>query len=470
MKNLMSKIKGMNYKEFAVEHGEKIVLCLIALFVTFAILTTKWTTEKRTPAELTQKADASESQVKNSRWPEDKRNEFLKVDNLNAKAKELMAGVGVQKYEFSTPISWRIYSKKERAKEVEFLPIENLIADYGRVIMQKRPPGMGLEGEMGGPDSETGEPGDTKSNKDDENTEFKRRTGIAGAGMGGPGGAAIAGMTFGSMPAEMAMAGGPTNPAMDAEFIPPGGAFPGAEMAGMPGMEMQGPVREGRGLRFIAVRGVFDLEAQQDKLERALGESFSMQNMQSGNVFDFLDFELERKTIVHGQDPATGKWEKVDISTTIDILNESADFDPEIVNTNITNNVMTVPLPSRIAGFWGKKVTHPRVENFTLTPEQIEQEVELNQHFLDQYKKTHANEKIFKEKQKGFSRLQINMRGIRNDIMTMGMPEEADAVFGGMAQSIQAIDPNEPLDKKKADPETKRYRQCCWPSAFVPLS
>ncbi|WP_145309555.1 hypothetical protein [Gimesia fumaroli] len=446
----MSNLKGMNYKEFAVNHGEKIVLGFVALFVVFAIFTSKWTTEKRTPLELTQKVETAQTQVKNSQWPEEQRKEFLKDDDLREKVSELIdKGIEVTNYRFSTPLSGPIYAKKERAKEVDWLAVENLKADYDRFIMMTRPINAAMEEGAEGSGSGTGETEPAKP-EEPEYDPFKKRTSVAGAGMGGPGGS-IAGMTFGAMPEAEMMAPGPGgyDPGgmpLPAEF----GASPDGAMMEM-GMSggMAGPAREGRGLRFIAVRGVFDLATQQDKLERSLGDAVSLQNIQTGKILEFLDFELQRKKAIPGNDPWAGEWEDVDIETSIEILKESADFDPEVVNTGITDRVFTMPLPSRIAGFWYKVATHPRVENFTLSQEEIEQELEFNQHILDQYKKTHANERVFKEKQKGFSTLQLGMREIRNDLMSSGQPEEMDSVYNNMASSMQQIRPGEELDKKK---------------------
>ena len=108
-----------------------------------------------------------------------------------------------------------------------------------------------------------------------------------------------------------------------------------------------------------------------------------------------------------------------------------------------------MPLPSRIAGFWYKVATHPRVENFTLSQEEIEQELEFNRLVLDQYKKSHAGERVFKEKQKGFSNLQLGMREIRSQFMSDGQPEQMDSVFRGMETAMQQIRPGEELDEKK---------------------
>lgn len=453
MKNLMSNLKGMNYKEFAVNHGEKIVFGCVALFVVLVIFTSKWSTEKRTPMELSQKVEKSENIVKNSQWPEDKRNEFLKEDDLREKVTELIdQGVEVTKFVYTVPLSEPIYPKKERAKEVDWLAVEQLVATPDKFIMRTRPVndmmGEGLEG-SGSEETEKAKPDEP------EYDPFKKRTAVAGAGgMGGPG---MDGLTFGTIPgAEMEMemmAGGPGG--YDPNFA--GGALPegigspdGAMMMGMGGMEggMAGPTQEGRGLRFVAVRGVFDLATQQDKLERAMGEGFTMQNMQLSNLLEFLDFELQRKKAVAGADPWAGEWEDVDIETSIEILKESADFDPEVVNMGITDRVFTMPLPSRIAGYWYKVATHPRVENFTLSQEEIEQELEFNRRILEQYKKTHANERVFKEKQKGFSTLQLGMREIRSDFMG-GQPEDMNSVYQGMADSMQQVNPAEPLDEKK---------------------
>jgi len=452
VKNFMSNLKGMNYKEFAVNHGEKIVLGFIALFVVFAIFTSRWSTEKRTPTELIQKVETAETQVKNSQWPEEKRKEFLKEDDLREKVTELIdKGVGVSSFTFSTPLSWPIHRKKEKAKEVEWLPFEDLVADYGRFIMMTRPPEIAMEDGTEGAESKTDGGGKAKPDEP-EYDGFKRRTGARGAGMGGPGGPGM-GLTFGGIDGGMSsesemMAGGG---AYDPGFSPADAAAGMAE--GMMMMEggggMAGPAREGRGLRFIAVRGVFDLATQQDKLERSLGDAFSIQNMQTGKILEFLDFELERKRSVSGNDRWAGPWEKVDIETSKEVLKESDGFDPPVVNTTITDRVFTMPLPSRIAGFWYKVATHPRVENFTLSQEEIEQELEMNQRFLNQYKKTHANEKVFKEKQKGFSDLQLGMRQIRSEVMYSGQPDDSESVYRGMADSMSSQNPGEPLDKKK---------------------
>ena len=438
MKNLMSNLKGMNYKEFAVNHAEKIVLGFIALFVVFAIFTSKWTTEKRTPAELSQKVATAESQVKSSQWPEEKRKEFLKADDLSQKVSELIdKEISLVNFAYSTPLSWQIHREKEKAKEVDWLPVEELIATYGRFIMMKRPPEVGMEEGIEGPESPES---DQDEPDDDGNNGFERRSGGAG-GFGGPG----LGLTFGGID-------GGAEAMAAADFGPAGPGGPEDFAAG--GMMMEpgnaGPVREGRGLRFVAVRGVFDLATQQDKLQRALGDAFTMQNMQTAKFLDFLDFELERKKESMDQNaPWSGPWEKIDIQTSIDILKESADFDPPVVNTNITDRVITMPLPSRIAGFWYKIATHPRVENFTLSQEEIEQELNLNRLFLNQYKKTHAHEKVFKEKQKGFSELQLGMRQIRSEVMFSGQAEASESVFRGMANTMSRQNPGEPMDEKK---------------------
>lgn len=452
MKNLMSKLKGMDYKEFAITHGEKIVLGCIALFVVFVIFTSQWTTEKRTPAELEQKVATAETQVSNSQWPEEKRQEYLKEDDLRQKVAQLMnKPLEVTPYMFTTKLSWPIYAKKAKAKEVDWLPVEDLVASYDRVIMHTRAESAILEGSD---ETNSAEAEKAKPDKP-EYDAFKRRTSGMGGGMGGPGDSAMAGLTFGGIPgaeSEMMMAGG-----MD-----PGFANPDAMSAGLPegmmGMEgnmggMAGPTREGRGLRFVAVRGVFDLATQQDKLERSLGDAFSFQNMQTGKILEFLDFQLQRKKAIPGNDPWAGEWQDVDIETSIEVLKESADFDPEVVISGITDRVFTMPLPSRIAGFWHKVATHPRVENFTLSQEEIEQELEFNRRILDQYKKTHSNEKVFKEKQKGFSTLQLDMRGMRSELMYGGGgASEMDSVMQGMADSMMQERqgrPGEPMDEKK---------------------
>ncbi|QDT92516.1 hypothetical protein [Gimesia algae] len=300
-------------------------------------------------------------------------------------------------------------AKKTKAKEMEWLPVEDLIASFDRMTMHTGPVRESLKGRKKtnsaeGNKAKPGEPG-YDPNK-------QRATGIAD-GMGGSGVSAMAGLTFGELPDESELMTGTEG-----------------------GIGMTGPVREGRGVRFAAVRGVFDLSTQQDKLERSLGNAFYFKNMQTGNILEFLDFQLQRKKAIPGGDPWGGEWKDVDIETSIKILKECADFDPEVVNSGITDRVLTMPLPSRIAGSWYKVATHPRVEYFTLSEEEIEQELEFNRRILDQYKNTHLNERVFKEKQKGFSTVQLDMRGMRSELMYGGRgASEMESVMQGMTDS-----------------------------------
>ena len=42
MKNLAAKLKGLNYKQAFIDHGEKVILSVIGLFVLICLAGTSW--------------------------------------------------------------------------------------------------------------------------------------------------------------------------------------------------------------------------------------------------------------------------------------------------------------------------------------------------------------------------------------------------------------------------------------------
>src|SRR5690606_7932519 len=110
------------------------------------------------------------------------------------------------------------------------------------------------------------------------------------------------------------------------------------------GMGMAGPTMEGRGLRYVAVRGIVPLREQIRKYMKAIHlRSFS----QAASLYEIIDFELERKKMQPGDDPWGGDWQLVDIDIAKDILNDALSFDPDVVQGSITDSAITMPLPGR---------------------------------------------------------------------------------------------------------------------------
>lgn len=422
MKNLAGKLKGLNYKQVGIDHGEKFVVGLIGLLILFALIGTPIARYGRAPGEFTEKVEEGTENLAASEWPDEKRIEIESAKDVSLGVNEMLAGINVAPFEYTTEIIKPLYPKKEKIKEPEWVAVEQLIADTGRVILSFPPeiastPGMmgdgtdvdGIDGVNGtaGPASDTAPIGENAP----------RRGGARGLGMG-PGGMP------GGLPGDMA--GG----------LPGGvpGGLPGgtatAEMYGMPGAESAGDVAGmgegmmgmmgggmaakvfGKGLRYTAIRGVFPLKQQTEKIAKAL--NISVQSRATAYI-EFLDFVLERQTAVAGPDPWAGSWDQVDIQAAVDLL-KNVNYEPDVVEASYTDAVFTMPLPARVAGAWGKKATHPLIKE--LSEEEIEQQRVLNEKTIEAYKTTAASQRVTKG---GFAPAQFDLKEARSAVFGSDM-------------------------------------------------
>src|SRR5262245_14656113 len=78
MKDLMSRIKTLDYKQFALNHGEKIGMGIVGLTVAIVcLLLTSWASEySGDPREMATKADDIAFKLKQNRWTEERQKEF----------------------------------------------------------------------------------------------------------------------------------------------------------------------------------------------------------------------------------------------------------------------------------------------------------------------------------------------------------------------------------------------------------
>ncbi|MFN0199179.1 MAG: hypothetical protein ACKVT0_20715 [Planctomycetaceae bacterium] len=455
MKNIGSKLKSMNYKQAAIDHLEKMVFGLFAFITLLSLVTARWKGFDKAPEELQFKTDEAKTKILASTWPEEKKKEFLVDSDVRERVKTLVSPVEPARWDYGNEgLSWPLQKKKVLVKEPEWLAVEELEATPGRFILSERLPEEDLyEGDPGYDEMEVPE---------EEIDEFTPRTDVGavdGAARGlGPEelGAGKAGALAGRPGMR---AGGKARPGAGA-IVDAGraGGGPAAgrgrlgagAMAGRPGMAgkaglgagkagkagemmpMMGAMAgegttgsgKGRGVRFIAVRGVFNIWKQLDKVLRASGQTLSAMN--SGELLEFLDFTLERQTAVAGDDQWSGPWEKVNIQVAKDLLSEAAEFDPDVVDSGITDNVFTMPLPARGLGYWTEDIaSHPLVRNYQLSPEEMERELKINEKLIEQYQKMEEQSgKRFTAKPGGFADQTLDIRGIRQDVFQYGQGNE----------------------------------------------
>src|SRR5260370_3895650 len=78
MNDLITKIKTLDYKQFALTHGEKIGMGLVVLTVMACLALTNWASEySGDPRDMEEQAAKVDRDLKNKGWPEEFRNEFV---------------------------------------------------------------------------------------------------------------------------------------------------------------------------------------------------------------------------------------------------------------------------------------------------------------------------------------------------------------------------------------------------------
>jgi len=421
MKKLTGALKGFKAKEFLLNHGEKLGFGLAALLVLVALTKTEWSRYAKAPQDIIKRVDEAKTRIANSVWPAEKQAAYA-LQDYTGRAQEVVGPLQLAKHEWSTNMWWPLYRKQELAKEPELLAVTDLIATPGRFALGMNPKPvtdttLAAEGEAEGA---TAEGAKAKTKTDSEfDPDFapaqRGGVGLAGApgGYGPPGAATTGGPGF-SDPAG-GHGGGGVATTDAASMIPGYGGEYGGGVYGDEGgmMGMTGPAMESRGERFIAVRGVWPLWLQMEKFAKAL-------NLQSTsdarNHLQLLDFVLERQTAVAGTDPWTGPWDTVDVQRALDVLNDAYDFSIDPVDPQITDVVITMPLPARLVGSWGDYATHPRITNFVLPPAELEREMKLQEKLKEEYEKYRLQEQKSRATPKGFSAVQRNFRQMAQDM------------------------------------------------------
>tara|TARA_R110002072_G_scaffold302100_1_gene483930 strand:+ start:110470 stop:112740 length:2271 start_codon:yes stop_codon:yes gene_type:complete len=397
------------FKELLIEHGEKFILGLAGVFVLIGIATTQWSTYERKPEEFSAKIEAGKAEFARSTWP-DTEKETFKAPDPGDQVVKLFDGIPPgQKYDYLVKWVHRITKAREKVAEPEYMPIENLVADAGRVLIELNPE-KEAEEKGSGPEIRVASAGEVAgSNKVDAPAVAGPR--VEGPRVTGPRPGAAAGYP-GSETGANPYDGTSTYGGETME------GYPGSEYGGgMPGYG--GPVRnvEARGTRFAAIRGIFRMKQQVEKVKRAL----RLDNAQEAYTqVRFWDFELQRQTAVAGANPWASEWEDVDIDVAVKLL-ERIEFDVDVVDEQYRDAVFTMPLPFRVTGSWstaagpnGILASHPQIKRLLSEKEQLEQETRAKALL-----KAAEREKKIREATGGggFKRVQVDTRSMRGNMM-----------------------------------------------------
>ena len=443
-------MKKLNIKALLIDHVEKFVFGFFALIVLGVLLGgTSWARySKTTPDEIKRNiANVRAKIAANSVWPKEKEASFTIVD-FTEKARQLFSMPSLVRFDFSQYLFHPLYRKNEPKREPTYEAVQNLIVKAALV-----PLSVLSEEARQLLDSQATEGDGVASTAEMPagNDEFEVRTNGGGNNRfpgrpndglpvgrtppipGGPGGghAAPAAKTPGG-PKPGAPAGGhgkggrpgalglPANIGETPGALGMAGAMPGMPgMSGMPGMPGSGmnmgpsSGATARGVRMIAVRGVFPVRKQIENYRNAL----HVTQVEAEDLLEITDFILERQSAQAGADPwKDSKWVVVDIQSAIDVLNESSDLDLEDpVPTALRDAVITMDLPLNLLGLWKDYATHPRIKDEELSPEAMEAENKLLESLADAADSTKLGEAA-PARRKGLAAAQRDFKGLVNQV------------------------------------------------------
>ena len=443
-------MKKLNIKALLIDHVEKFVFGFFALSVLGVLLGgTSWARYSKTPDEIKRSvANVRAKIAANSVWPKEKESSFAIVD-FTEKARQLFSMPSLVRYDFSQYLFHPLYRKNEPKREPTYESVQNLIAKAAVVPLSV----LSEEARQRLDSQPTEADGTTAAAEMPAgNDEFEVRTGgnnrlpggragdglpvgrmpntpggPAAAGHGAPGGKTPGGGKAGA-PASAHASGGNKGGRPGMLGLPglpgdtPGSLGMGMGMPGMPGMPgmmgsgmNMGPTAgaTARGVRMIAVRGVFPVRKQIENYRNAL----HVTQMEAEDLLEITDFILERQSAQAGADPwKDSKWVVVDIQSALDVLNESSDLDLEDpVPTAIRDAVITMDLPLNLLGLWKDYATHPRIKDEELSPEAMEAENKLLESLAETVDGTKLGEAP-PPRRKGLAAAQRDFKGLVNQV------------------------------------------------------
>ena len=355
MKFSLDGLKNTNWKALLADHGEKIGLAVAVLVAAAVLFTGRWGRYvEKVPAQVLNDVDVQEKALRRSVWTVEQKTADLPDFNVKEEAQRVKQKLSADEIMLSVPLTGPIHPLQEPGSEPTWLKIEDLRADYVALPV-KLVPLEDLEALESGLPVEPEEdeiPGDFKVGGDQGGAAS-----FFGEGFGGD---------YGS------------DPAYDEESMYEESMYEEeGDMYGEEGMEGYAPVESnarGKGVKMVAVRGVFPFHRQIKELATSLNLSFA----EAKPRLEFLNIEIQRQRAAPGPNPWTEDWEFVDREAAEELLAEDATISTgqafEVVSPSLTDPSLTMPLLTRAFGSWAEKpeATHPRLKEFDLDKESPE--------------------------------------------------------------------------------------------------
>lgn len=374
----------VNVKQIAIEHGEKAVLGLAVVFGLWVLWQADWTPYRGTAEEIKRKVETGRDNLASNPWPSEEQAKY-RISNAQAPAnvayQRLLSPIDSAPAALPGEMNVDFFRTNDPVRDPVLLALRSPLAISGRAFLDQVPDAVAAA------PAETPAPAGTPSAAKPVDAsipdEFLQGTTGRAPPPGGVAGpdpnSAAGGYSAATDPNEIAFNLESERRAQEMEMMDAlrsqlGDDFENRQQVGSSFDKMnlvQGPTLKAKGYSFVAVRAVFPLREQIEKYQAAIHRPFQS----AANAFDIRDFVLERQMKLPGEDQWSA-WSPVDMEIANDILTKANGFQVDLVDSTITNPVITMPLPARVTGEWRETATHPAIKDFELSDAAMDQEYE----------------------------------------------------------------------------------------------
>ena len=378
MKFSLDAVKNADWKQLAIDHGEKVGFAVALLIAAAVLFGTPWSPyDEKQPARVNADVAAARQDLSRSVWTDDLRAEAVPPQDVRDRANALLVKNDLDMLPLPRAFDGPLVPVRSKAAEPRWLAPEDVIVDYEELLVRL----TDADGTAAGAEDDEGEAAEEEDGAPIED-EYNLGGGPA-AGGGLPPGFGGDGM-FGGGGMSEDEGRGPG----DGGYGPPSG-FGFGDAGGMSEDEGRGPGgfggyggsagpkidenARGRGVKVAAVRAVFPYRKQVQELAKALG---GIPYAQAEARLNLLELQVQRQRAVPGPNPWAGDWVAVDRTAAEELLAEDGRTGKsrEVVSAGITDAAITFPLLSRVYGFYeadrGRGTgTHPRISDFALSQE-----------------------------------------------------------------------------------------------------
>ena len=443
---MAGKIKPEQLVQMGLAHIEKVILAGVGLFVLYVLIyqplmgdSGKWSVFRTLPSDFVGKVDAARLAHTSARWTDAKEKAtFEGLADVRASVGAQKNQIDVARFEYLTPFHFPPYEKKDRDRNPLLLPVMLVLADASHVILRPTPTDEDEDEESeAGSDEKVagrivGQQGAPQVGRPKSAVAPRKKRQAGGGGgfganaagpMGGGGGGPMGGAGGGPMGGGGGPMGGGGGPMGGGGGFGGGGGGPmggglNSQLGGGGGFQGGGGsvynanqrVGTSQGYNFVSIRGLVMLKNQAEQFQRALNLDTLSEALER---LEIIDFELERQTAVAGANPWSGAWQKINLQAARDIV-LSVEWEADVVSSDLTDQVVSMPLPRREAGEWDWFGTHPRLR--LLSGEARERQVLENEQAVKESQKLKTSAKQ-RRKKGGFAAFQHDIRGIRGKVM-----------------------------------------------------